>query len=88
MHPCLPILHLHYLLVLRKVHIVQALELDLIPLLLSDTRCLVDKLMYVDLVLLDLGILIVAEEGRGLPHVHLAGGGLHIVELDEVALRI
>ena len=40
--------------------------------------------MYVDLVLLDLGILIVAEEGRGLPHVHLAGGGLHIVELDEV----
>lgn len=44
--------------------------------------------MYVDLVLLDLVILIVAKEGRGLPHVHLAGGGLHVVELDEVSLRI
>jgi len=88
MHPRLPVLHLHYLLVLREVHVVQALELHLIPLLLCDTRCLVDQLMYVDLVLLDLGIFIMAEEGRGLPHVHLAGGGLHVVELDEVALRI
>lgn len=47
--------------------------------------------MYVDLVLLDLGILVMVKEGRGLPHVHLAGGsggGLHIVKLDEVALRV
>ena len=88
MHPRLPVLHLHSLLVLRKVHIVQALELHLIPLLLCDTCCLVDKLMYVDLILLNLGIFIVGKEGRGLPHVHLARSGLHVVELDEVALRI
>jgi hypothetical protein len=44
--------------------------------------------MYVDLVLLDLATLIMVKECRGLPHVHLAGGGLHVVKLDEVALRV
>ena len=88
MHPRLPVLHLHDLLVLREVHVIQPLKLYLISLLLGYTCCLIDKLMYVDLVLLYLVILIIAKEGRGLPHVHLAGGGLHVVELDEVSLRI
>ena len=89
MHPPLSVLHLHYLLVLREVHVIQALELHLMPLLLCQTRCLIYQLMYVDLVLLDLAIFVMVEEGRGLPHVHLARGvGLHVVELDEVALRV